>query len=167
MRISSAVLPIFFLLAACGSDEKDNSLAAVDAAPVTNMSSAEAAQQRNAAAEEGTAACAVGATGEFKTACKIERSSDAQGVVLTMRQPEGGFHRLRIVKDGRGVVAADGSEQPKVTIVGGNEIEVAFNEVRYRLPATMGSKAPASALPATPDAAQPAPAATAPKPPAS
>lgn len=141
MRIFSAILPACALLAACGSSDS-NEAAADTGAPAPNMASNEAVEQRNAAAEEGKAACAIGNDTEFKSVCSLERSSDNEGVVLTLRQPEGGFHRLRIVKDGRGVIAADGSEEPKVSVVGGNEIEVAFDKIRYRLPATVGAPKP-------------------------
>ena len=60
----------------------------------------------------------------------------AQGLILTVHRPDGGFHRL-LVKPGYGVVAADGAEEAKVTIVGANEIEVAIGGDRYRLPATV------------------------------
>jgi hypothetical protein len=60
--------------------------------------------------------------------------------VLTLHNPDGGFHRLLVTKDGRGVVAADGAEPAIVRVVGEREIEVAIGGDRYRLPATVAAK---------------------------
>jgi hypothetical protein len=57
--------------------------------------------------------------------------------VLTLRQPDGGFRRLRVTGDGRGVIAADGAEQASVTLVAPVTIEVAIGNMRYRLPAVV------------------------------
>ena len=60
--------------------------------------------------------------------------------LLTLRNPNGGFHRLRIVNDGHGVVAADGAEAATVAIAGTGQIEVAIGGDRYRLPATIRAR---------------------------
>lgn len=143
MRIfsaTSATITALMLLSGCGLSSEENKAVTTNVA--NNGNSADAVAQRNKAAEEGKPACAIGDDKEFKSICTLERSSDNEGVILTLRQPEGGFHRLRIVKDGRGVIAADGSEQPKVSVVGDHEIEVAFANVRYRLPANGKAKKP-------------------------
>ena len=57
--------------------------------------------------------------------------------VLTIRHPDGGFRRLRITADGRGVIAADGAEPARVSVIGPADIEVAVGGDRYRLPATV------------------------------
>lgn len=61
--------------------------------------------------------------------------------MLTVRHPDGAFHRLLVTKDGRGVIAADGAETAVVTIIANGEIEVALGGDRYRLPATVKGKA--------------------------
>lgn len=105
-----------------------------DAAVLANIE----AEQRAAADDAGRIECAADAAAPLVADCTIERTADAEGALLTLRQPNGGFHRLRIARDGRGVIAADGSEAAKVTVVGDNRIEVAIGGARYRLPATVG-----------------------------
>lgn len=71
--------------------------------------------------------------------CSVDRTPTQDGVILTLRHPDGGFRRLKITGDGRGVVAADGAEAAKVRIAGSNEIDVTLGEDHYRLPATIGA----------------------------
>ena len=65
---------------------------------------------------------------------------DRGGDMLTLRHPDGGFRRLRIVRDGRGLVSADGAEEAKLAIIDKGLIEVAIGADRYRLPATVAAK---------------------------
>ncbi|UIJ43621.1 hypothetical protein LZK98_11015 [Sphingomonas cannabina] len=114
-RISS--LAVLLLLAACGqaSDTGNAEQAAgdrIDCAPP-------------------------GAQG-FSRVCTIDRMRSDDGLILTVHQPGGGFHRLRTTRDGRGVVAADGAEQAAVSVVDPRTIEIAIGGARYRLPATVG-----------------------------
>lgn len=81
--------------------------------------------------------CARGGSSDFARDCTLDRVTSPQGLVLTVGHPDGGFHRLLVTKDGRGVIAADGAEAAKVSIVGADQIEVALGEDRYRLPATI------------------------------
>ena len=74
---------------------------------------------------------------ELEPVCTVERVASPEGTTLVLRDPSGGFRRLEIAGDGRGVAAADGAEPAKVTIVGDKEIEVALGGDRYRLPATV------------------------------
>ena len=130
MRISSAT-PLILLLAACQPSADDNraTLAAIEA-----NASAEAV-------DDGRIVCAPKGNAAFARQCTLDRSSTAQGLILTVRQPDGGFHRL-LVKPGYGVVAADGAEPATVSILPGNrEIEVAIGGDRYRLPATVKAQA--------------------------
>jgi hypothetical protein len=120
-RISSALL--FLLLASCGR-EPSNTLAEVEA------------QAQADAAEHGRILCAQdGAT--LKRDCALEQTQGQGGLLLTVRHPDGAFHRLQVTTDGRGVIAADGAEAAKVTVVGTDGIEVALGGDRYRLPATI------------------------------
>jgi len=77
--------------------------------------------------------CAFGAKADWARACVAER----QGDMLTLRHADGGFRRFTIVKDGRGLVPADGAEQAKVDIVGDRQIELTIGDARYRIPATI------------------------------
>jgi len=104
------------LLVACGSTHNGNTASA---------------------ANNGRIACAPQGAADFKPVCTLDRIEGADGLTLVVHNPDGGFHRLRVTKDGRGVVAADGAEKALVTIVGAGEIEVAIGGDRYRLPATI------------------------------
>ena len=82
-------------------------------------------------------ACALAPATAFMPTCIVERAADATGPILTIRHPDGGFRRLRIATDGRGVMSADGAESATVRVIGKNEIEVSIGQDRYRLPATV------------------------------
>jgi len=79
--------------------------------------------------------CAVDGAASFERVCKVERAAGADGVVLTLRSPSGGFRRLVTTSDGRGVIAADGAEPAAVRLVRKDLIEVSIGRDRYRLPA--------------------------------
>ena len=86
---------------------------------------------------EGRIPCALGAGTAFDLTCTIDRSPTQDGLILTIRHPDGGFHRLRVTTDGRGVVAADGAAPAVVRVIDPGAIEVAIDDARYRLPATI------------------------------
>ncbi|KQM18647.1 hypothetical protein ASE73_07395 [Sphingomonas sp. Leaf24] len=112
-------------------------LTACDRRPDPDVLANVEAGQRAAAADAGRIDCATG-DAPIAAACTIERTADGTDTILTLRQSDGGFHRLRITRDGRGVVAADGAEAARVTVIGNDRIEVAIGDARYRLPATVG-----------------------------
>lgn len=124
MRISSLAL---LLLAGCGGATADPSaLAEVES------------EARADAADDGRIDCAITPETELRRACLIERArTDKDELVLTIRAPDGGFRRLLVTGDGRGVVSADGAEAAAVRVVSDGEIEVALGGDRYRLPATV------------------------------
>ncbi len=124
-RISKQILAVAALLslplAACGR----------------GASSAEVeAKQKAETAGDSRIACAQGEAA-FASICTVEQAQGEDGLVLTIRHPDGAFRRLLVTQDGRGVIAADGAEVAKVTITGTNGIEVALGGNRYRLPATV------------------------------
>ena len=95
--------------------------------------------QQNATLEaDGRIDCRIANDDQFQRFCSVERERTEQGVLLTVRKPDGGFRRLLATRDGRGVVAADGAEAAEVSIVGDNLIEVAIAGDRFRLPARVG-----------------------------
>lgn len=94
------------------------------------------AQQRAMAEDDGHILCAHAGMA-FTRSCTIDRMEEARGLTLTIRHADGGFHRLLVTRDGRGVVAADGVDYALVTVVGTDGIEVAIGGDRYRLPATI------------------------------
>jgi hypothetical protein len=118
-----------FSLAACGEQRTDHAtLAKVEA------------EQRRARDDRGNIVCAQRGSADFARVCTVDRSETDAGLVLTVRHPDGAFHRLLVTKDGRGVIAADGAETAVVTIIANGEIEVALGGDHYRLPATVKGK---------------------------
>ena len=96
-----------------------------------------AAPQFGAPQDEGNRIeCRFGGLEQFERSCTYEREGE-RGEIIVIRKPDGGFRRLRIVGDGRGVIAADGAEPARVTILTGDRIEVEIGGDRFRLPATM------------------------------
>ena len=130
--IGAICAPVFagVLLSACGANGQDD---AIDADPLIEAE----AQARADLAESGMIYCALGGAPNFRPDCQIEQTQGNEGVVLTMRHPDGGFRRLLITDDGRGLIAADGAEPAIVDPVSEREIEVSIAMDRYRLPATV------------------------------
>ena len=124
MRTSS-LLP-FLLLAACSQESANTQALAV----------AEANQAAEAA-DDGLVNCAVDGAEAFSRVCLLDRQQTSDGLVLTIRHPDGGFRRLKVTSDGHGVAAADGAQPAEVAITGPGEIEVGVGDDHYRLPATI------------------------------
>ncbi|MBO9711794.1 MAG: hypothetical protein J7495_02670 [Sphingomonas sp.] len=95
------------------------------------------AGRRALAAAEGRIECSPPGAAGFAFVCGIDRTQTQDGLYLTLRHPDGGFRRLLVTRDGRGVVAADGAEKAQVTPLASDLIEVALGGARYRLPATV------------------------------
>lgn len=124
------LLPLLFL-AACGEPTADKAtLVAVEA------------EQRRALEADGAIECAV-AGQPLRRECAVERTDGREGLLLTLRHPDGSFRRLLVTRDGRGVIAADGAEPAKVAILAADRIEVSIGGARYRLPATVKPRDPA------------------------
>ena len=122
--VVSAALPI--LLTACDGKIE----------PKSTRAQAEAALRAHQEAE-GRIECAPPGVQAFGYVCGIDRTETQDGLFLTLRHPDGGFRRLLVTTDGRGVAAADGAEEAKVSPIGSDLIEVALGGARYRLPATV------------------------------
>lgn len=113
-------------------------LAGCDNAPDNDMlAEAEARGSREAAAN-GRIECALEGAKLFDRTCTIEEMTGADGTILIVGKPAVGYRRLQITTDGRGVIAADGSQAATVAIIGDGMIEVAIGADRYRLPANTG-----------------------------
>ena len=95
------------------------------------------ANARAIAEAEGRVECAGPGEKVFAYACAIDRTQTQDGLYLTLRHPDGGFRRLLVTQDGRGVIAADGAEKAEVTPLAPDLIEVELGGARYRLPATV------------------------------
>ncbi|HEX8527443.1 hypothetical protein [Allosphingosinicella sp.] len=77
--------------------------------------------------------CAISG-GEFERDCTVEAREEDRGIVLTIRNPRGGFRRLLLPTAGGDPVAADGAEPASVARLEGGGIEVAIGGDRFRLP---------------------------------
>ena len=120
MRV--AVLCAALLVAACGS-----------AGPPAVVANGAAAPEPGA--PDNRIDCRPAGQAEFARACSVETFDSDDGRILTIRKADGGFRRLRVTTDGRGVVAADGAERTHVTILADSRIEVEVGGDRFRLPA--------------------------------
>src|SRR5688500_9903214 len=61
--------------------------------------------------------CAMAGADACERGCTVERIESAEGLTLTLRAPNGSFRRLLVTEDGRGVVAADGADPARVSIL--------------------------------------------------
>lgn len=113
-----APMPILFLM-----------LAACDAGPSSIVGGPEKG-------DDGHVACLIDGQSVWTRECRYDQVGD----LLTLRHPDGGFRRFRIVGDGRGLESADGAEGARIKIVDDGLIEVTVGADRYRLPATMGQR---------------------------
>jgi len=79
--------------------------------------------------------CRIDGTIGFERVCRVETADSADGRILTVRKPDGGFRRLRATTDRAGIVAADGAERAEVTRLGDGRSEVSIGGESFRLPA--------------------------------
>ena len=84
--------------------------------------------------------CALAGAQSFSRACTVEQSGGEGAVILTLRHPDGGFRRLQVTQDGRGVATADGAIPAQISVEGLRDIGITVGNDRYRLPATVGAK---------------------------
>ena len=119
-------------------------LTACDVKLPDKVAEAKAQKSERAIAEaEGKIECLTPGAQSFAYVCAIDRTQSQDGLYLTLRHPDGGFRRLLVTNDGRGVVAADGAEQAQVVPLAEDLIEVSIGGAHYRLPATVrGQKKP-------------------------
>lgn len=87
--------------------------------------------------DESRISCALGDETEFTEQCDSERVQNGDKRELVMRHPDGGFRRFEIVSDGRGLIAADGSEAAVVTPLSDGRIQLSIGGDRYHIPATV------------------------------
>lgn len=94
-----------------------------------------------AAAHAATVPCALAGSATFADQCSVERLVSGDGLTLVVHHPDGGFRKLLVATDGRGVVTADGAQEAQVSVIDPATIEVAVGDDRYRLPATVKGQA--------------------------
>ncbi len=97
----------------------------------------EAAEDMAATMPDNRIECRIGASNSFERHCTLEQAEEERGKAIVVRKPDGGFRRLLITDDGRGVVAADGAEPAVVNIIDDGRIDVAIGGDNFRLPATI------------------------------
>ncbi len=134
MRISS-IVGLTLLLTAC-DNRPDNAVLAE-------------AEQRAAeqAGDDGKIECAIDGASDFTRDCFTERLSGEGGVTMIIRHPDGGFRRFNVLTDGRGLEAADGFDQAKISIVEGGKILVNVGPDKYLLPVQIKPDATADTSP--------------------
>ncbi len=139
-------------LSGCGFTEDRNTSSLNDSAGPSGVeNNALAAVEKSVDAEvanDGKLPCAVGGATAFSRVCELEQAQTDKGLILTVRHPDGGFRKLQVVTDGRGVIPADGADPATVRLTGAKEIEVSIAGNRYLLPATVKGPAVAKAAPA-------------------
>lgn len=134
MPIFKLVLTLTFALglAACGSDTSGD------------LKNAEK-EADEAAALNGKVECALAGSAAFERTCTTEQIAGAEGNILVIRHPDGGFRRFDILTDGRGLTPADGFDETKISLLSDGMIEVSSGDDKYRLPAQIkGSEAPSA-----------------------
>lgn len=102
-----------------------------------------ACAQSHADADDGEPVmCALGGAGEFKPACRLERTTIDAQQVLVVRHPDGGFRRLTISADGQHLDAADGADRSQ-SARKGDRFEVILGSDRYVIPVAAPAQADA------------------------
>lgn len=107
------------------------------AATMAGCSSDEEAAPAVAQGDEQIA-CAVSGAQEFSEVCAVDRVQADGTMILIVRHPDGAFRRFEVVKDGRGLIAADGAE-PAKTEIAGDKLSVSIADHRYLFPAKIQS----------------------------
>lgn len=86
--------------------------------------------------DESAISCAIGTASQFSRLCRVEREIVEGTLFLVIQHDDGAFRRLEVLTDGRGVAAADGADEARITVFDG-EIEVAIGQDRYLIPAVI------------------------------
>jgi hypothetical protein len=92
------------------------------------------------AALNGKIECALAGSTKFERICSTDRISGADGQILVIRHPDGGFRRFNILTDGRGLSPAQGFDETKISILADGMIELKSGDDLYRLPAQIKAK---------------------------
>ncbi len=142
MRISKSFCTPLLLaaLAACSGS---------DSGPTQQAEGGGAAKQ---AAADGKVECALAGATAFERICSTEQISTNGSILLVLRHPDGGFRRFNILTDGRGLAAADGFDDTRISLLEGSMIELSSGDDKYRLPAQIKNSAPAEATTLAKDA---------------
>lgn len=131
LRISDAgAAALLLVLVACSGGGETAAGEGEDTEAVAN-------EVPSASEDDGKLDCALDGAAEFARVCEIERASGEGREILIFRHPDGGFRRFEIVRDGRGIVPADGMENAEVALDDDGRLIVTVEDDSYRLPATV------------------------------
>ena len=140
MRISKALCGTVLLaaLAGCGADNTSSPQNVADAA--------------SQAKADGKVECALAGSAEFERACSTEQITSNGTTMLVIRHPDGGFRRFNVLTDGRGLAAADGFDETRISLLEDSMIELSSGDDKYRLPAQIKNAAPTEDIASAKDA---------------
>lgn len=124
MPIFKVILPVLatIALAGCGGNSAED------------LKNAEKNADEQAALD-GKVECALAGSSAFERTCTTEQIAGAEGTILVIRHPDGGFRRFDILTDGRGLAPADGFDETRISLLSDGMIEVSSGDDKYRLPA--------------------------------
>lgn len=126
-------------LAACGDAGEAEQAAKPEAAEETDSTTL-------TQSGESAIPCALNGTADFKAVCKHSISGPADATQLVLEGPEGDFRRFNLLKDGRGLEAADGAEPAQIAVRDDGTILVTVGADKFILPATVKSATPLSGV---------------------
>ena len=94
-----------------------------------------------AAADDGIemVPCAIGEGSQIGPDCTVERIEGGEFPILMVRHADGGFRRFEQLDDGRGLRAADGADEARLSL-DGDVLVVEVSEDTYRFPATVSGR---------------------------
>lgn len=103
-------------------------------------------------AADGKVECALAGSDRFERVCPTEQIAANGATMLIIRHPDGGLRRFNILTDGRGLSAADGFDETRITLLKDSMIELSSGDDKYRLPAKIENTSAAADTVTTKDA---------------
>lgn len=104
------------------------------AAGVLALAACGGAVQPQAAEGAQRIECAAGAGEPLARDCLVEREARDGLTLLVVRRSDGGYRRFVQLEDGRGLAAADGADEARVSL-DGELLQVEIADETYRFPA--------------------------------
>jgi hypothetical protein len=80
--------------------------------------------------------CAIGSAAELARECRLERIGVGEVARFIVHHPDGGFRRLELAPDGKGLAPSDGADEARNSLSQGM-IDLSIGQDRYRIPADM------------------------------
>jgi hypothetical protein len=91
---------------------------------------------------DGKIECALARSSSFARVCSTEQITANGGTVLVLSHPDGGFRRFDVLTDGRGLSAAEGFDETRISLRNDGMIKLSAGDDKYRLPAQFKNMAP-------------------------